>query len=452
MGHSVGRQDLDRWLGQLNEFVEIPSVSADPAHYGDVEAAGTWLCEQIRGIGGTANLIEQSGKFLAIGEIRASTAADKSPIVLVYGHFDVQPAEPIELWSTPPFQATIREGWVYGRGTADDKGHLLMFIEALRGLLAEGRLPVNVRFICDGEEETLGQTVVEYLIAYERGADACVIFDAPMLARDRPVMYVGTRGIAYVHVVVTTGNRELHSGQFGGAAMNATHALMQSLSAVLPHQGRLPEPLRTGISRIDSSAWSDASMLRSGSETLAAEGALPADERADEEFYLRIWAEPSVDVHGITGGSTEVQKNAIPVRAESNLSIRLAPGQEVKPIAAALERLLRAGAPAGANVQVTLWASSPPALTESNSPVIQIGKDAIEAACGTCPLLVRAGGTLPVLGALSAKGIPTILTGFDLPEGNIHAPDERLLLDNIQLGIATARELFVRLGALKIEK
>lgn len=451
MGHPVGvHQELERWLGELNEFVGIPSVSAEPGHSADVWAAGAWLCKQLRAIGGSAELIDRAGQPLAIGEVHASMAADRSPTVLVYGHVDVQPAEPTELWSTPPFRATILDGWVYGRGTADDKGHLLMFIEALHGLLEVEQLPVNVRFICDGEEETLGKTAVEYLIHDERVADACVIFDAPMLKRDRPVMYVGARGIAYFHVRVTTGTRELHSGQFGGAAMNATHALVQALNAVLPHQGRLPAPLRTGLVPIASSDWSDASSLRSGSEALAAEGALPADEQAADEFYRRVWAEPSVDVHGIAGGSTHVQKSAIPTMAESNLSIRLGPGQDVEPVAAAIECLLRAGAPAGADVQVTLLASCPPGLTESNSPVIRIGQDAIEATCGMRPLLIRAGGTLPVLGALSAKGIPTILTGFDLPEGNIHAPDERLLLDYVPLGIATARELFLRLSALPV--
>ena len=430
------------WLGELAAFLRIPSVSADPAHAGDVRAAGEWVCEGIRRAGGHAELVDWRGQPLAIGEIRASRGAETAPTVLCYGHFDVQPAAPLEEWESPPFEPTVRDGWLYARGAADDKGQLYLLLKAVELLSAEGALPVNVRFACDGEEESGGHSIVEFLMEDERDADVCVIFDGGMPRRGDPVFYVATRGLAYFHVRVRTGERDLHSGMFGGAALNATHALLQTLSGVLPCDGRLPEPLRVGIAPPTAEELADWAELQPGAEVLAESGARPMDARAAAELYLRTWAEPAVDVNGVRGGEAELQKTVLPVVAEANVSIRLAPGQKVEEIAPALERLLREAAPEGAEVEVELWSSSPPGLVPADAPAIQIGLDAFERALGVRPRLVRVGGTLPIVPALADRGVPAIITGFDLPEGNIHAPNERLLLEHIPLGFAAARELF----------
>ena len=436
-------------LDELSELLRIPSVSADSAHFADVVAAGEWVCAFIRRAGGECRLVDWHGQPLAVGELRASENAESAPTVLCYGHFDVQPPAPLEEWVSPPFEPTVRDGWLYARGVADDKGQLWMLLQAAAELAGEGRLPVNVRFACDGEEETGGHSIVEFLDADERGADACVIFDSSMLGRGIPCFNLSARGMAYFHVKLRTGARDLHSGMFGGAALNALHALMQTLQAVLPGpDGLLPEPLRAGIApptEDELSAWRS---LQPGPEVLSDQGARPADVTAAEEFYVRTWAGAAVDVHGIQGGSPILQKTVLPVFAEANLSIRLAPGQDVDGISAAMEQLLRDALPAGAELELERWAFSPPGLVAPDEPAVQLGLDAFERVLGVRPLLVRSGGSLPIVPALEEKGVPTVITGFDLPEGNIHSPNERMLLEYLPLGVAAARELFLSYAAL----
>ena len=436
-------------LDRLAEWIAIPSVSADAAHEPDVRRAGEWLCERIRAAGGEAELADWEGHPLALGELRASSGAETAPTVLCYGHFDVQPPDPLELWETPPFEASVRNGQVFGRGVADDKGQLFLLLEAASRLARAGELPVNVRFACDGEEETGGHSIVDYLAADERGADVCVIFDSGMVERDRPAFNIATRGLCYFHLTLKTGERDLHSGLYGGAALDAVNTLTRVLQSVLPGEhGRLPEPLRKGLvppSDEERAAWL---ALPSGEQELADQGARPMDARAAEEFYLRTWAEPAVDVNGIAGGSPHLQKTVLPVEAVANVSIRLAPGQDPEQIAPEFERLLREATPPGAELQVELWASSEPGLVDQTSKAIQLGLDAFERALGVRPLLIRSGGTLPIVPALADKGIPAIVTGFGLPDSNIHSPNERLRTEYVPLGIATARELFRELAAI----
>ncbi|HEX6679224.1 MAG TPA: M20/M25/M40 family metallo-hydrolase [Gaiellaceae bacterium] len=436
------------WLDDLTEFVRIPSVSADSAHDGDVRKAGEWVCDFVRRAGGEAELRDWDGQPLALGEFRASSADGEAPTVICYGHFDVQPPAPLDLWESDPFEATLRDERLYGRGIADDKGQLFMLLKAAEELSARGELPVNLRICCDGEEESGGDSIVKFLEADERGGDACVIFDAGMLRRDVPLFNLSTRGLVYIHLRVSTGGRDLHSGIYGGAALNALNTLNQVLAAVLPKDGRAPEPLRAGIAPPTEEELAGWAELTPGHEELAGQGARPADSAAAEEFYVRTFAEPSVDVHGIEGGSPHLQKTVLPVEAHANLSIRLAPGQDPDRISAEFERLLREAAPEGAEVEVESLASSPAGLVDPDSPVVQLGLDAFERAIGTRPLLVRSGGTLPIVPALADKGIPTILTGFALPDSNVHSPNENLLAEYLPLGVSAAVELFKEFGKL----
>jgi acetylornithine deacetylase/succinyl-diaminopimelate desuccinylase-like protein len=436
-------------LNRLGEWIAIPSISADEAHAADVLRAGDWLCEQIRAAGGEAELADWEGHPLALGELRASSGAEEAPTVLCYGHFDVQPPDPLELWETPPFEVSVRNGQVFGRGIADDKGQLFLLLEAASRLSRAGGLPVNVRFACDGEEETGGHSIVDFLAADERGADACVIFDSGMVARDVPAFNIATRGLCYLHLTVRTGGRDLHSGLYGGAALNAVNTLARVLQAVLPGEdGRLPEPLRHGLvppTDDERAAWSS---LPTGADELASQGAVPMDAAAAEEFYLRTWAEPALDVNGISGGSPLLQKTVLPVEAIANISIRLAPGQEPDTIAAEVERLLRDATPEGADLVVEHWASSAPGLVDQSSKAVQLGLDAFERVLGVRPLLIRSGGTLPIVPALADKGIPTIVTGFALPDSNIHSPNEKMEVEYLPRGIAAAEELFRAFAAL----
>jgi len=436
------------WLDELSEFIRIPSVSADSERREDVRRAGEWVCEFVRRAGGEAELGDWEGQPLAVGEISASAGNGESPTVICYGHFDVQPPAPLDLWDSDPFEATVRDERVYARGVADDKGQLYMQLKAAEELKARDALPVDLRFCCDGEEETGGHSIVDFLAADERGADACVIFDAGMLKRDVPLFNVATRGLIYFHVRVRTGERDFHSGIFGGAALNALHALVQTLDAVLAKEGRLPEPLRAGIApptEEELAAWAE---LTPGPEELAAQGARPMDARAEDEFYLRTFAEPSLDVNGIEGGSPHLQKTVLPAEAHANVSIRLAPGQDPDQIAAEAERLLREAAPEGAELEITRLSSSPSGLIDPDSQVVQLGLDAFERVVGRRPLLVRSGGTLPIVPALADKGIPTIVTGFALPDSNIHSPNENLLADYLPLGVKAAAELYTAFAAL----
>jgi acetylornithine deacetylase/succinyl-diaminopimelate desuccinylase-like protein len=440
------------WLEELSELLSIPSVSADPAHAGDVRDAAAWVRDFVRRAGGEAELVETAAQPLVVGEIRASREAATAPTVLIYGHFDVQPPAPLELWDSPPFEATVTGEWLVARGVADDKGQLYCQLKAAELLAQAGELPVNIRVASDGEEEIGGHSIVDFLAADERGADACLIFDGGMTRRGVPEFNIATRGLTYFHVRVRTGERDLHSGLYGGAALNALHALMETLSGVRAQNGRLPDALRAGVVPPTQQELDDWAALVSGEEMLGDHGARPADPEAAREFYIRTWAEPSLDVNGIEGGSPQLQKTVLPALAEANLSIRLAPGQDPDAIAPEVERLLREAAPAGADVEVERWSSAPPGLVRADAPAIRFAQDAFERVFARRPLLVRSGGTLPIMPALADRGIPAILTGVALIESNVHSPNERVLLDYLPLGVQAAQETYRAFAKLPVSQ
>jgi acetylornithine deacetylase/succinyl-diaminopimelate desuccinylase-like protein len=431
------------WFDELAEFLRIPSISADAAHKADVQRAAEWVCERVREAGGECEIVDWHGQPLAIGEIRASQDAESAPTVLCYGHFDVQPPDPLELWESDPFEAEIRGDYLYGRGTVDDKGQLYMLLAAARELAQAGELPVNVRFTCDGEEETGGHSIVEYLEQDERGADAAIIFDSGMIKRDLPAFNVATRGVIYWHVTLRTGDRDLHSGMYGGAALNAAHAMIKMLNGLVSHDGTLADELRAGRAVPTPEELAGWQALPAGSSELSDQGARPKDARAAEDFYLRTFAEPAIDVNGISTGSPQLQKTVLPVEAIANVSMRLAPGQKIDDVAPVFERLLRESAPEGAELEIERWSAAPPGLVPPDAKAIQLGLDAFEKVLGVRPALIRSGGTLPIVPALADKGIPTVITGFGLPDSQIHSPNERLVAEYVPLGIAAARELFL---------
>jgi acetylornithine deacetylase/succinyl-diaminopimelate desuccinylase-like protein len=432
------------WLDELSEWLRIPSVSADSAHADDVRRAGEWVCEFVRGAGGEAELVDTDRHPLAVGEIRASAGADEAPTVLLYGHFDVQPPAPLDLWDSDPFEPEIRDGYLYARGAVDDKGNSYLALKAARTLAEEGALPVNVRVAFDGEEEIGGDSIVRFLTEDERGADACIIFDGGMPGEDTPAFDLGTRGLIYFHVRARTGERDLHSGLFGGAALNAVHALMQTLEAVVA----VPDELRAGVVPPTQEEIDSWAQLEPGAGVLAAAGARAMDGEAAEAFYHRTLAEPAVDVNGLTGGEAILQKTVLPVFAEANVSIRLAPGQDVEVITAAFVRLLRDAAPVEAELEIERRSWAPAGLIPPDAPAVRIAIEAFERVVGRRPLLLRSGGTIPVVPALADRGIPTIVSGFSLPNANMHSPNERLLARYLPLGVETVRETLVAFGNL----
>jgi len=436
------------WFDELAELIAIPSVSADPAHANDVRRAGEWVRDVIVAAGGTATLEETGRQPLVIGEIPAASGADTAPSVLCYCHFDVQPPAPLELWESDPFTLVERDGWLYARGITDDKGQLYMVLAAARELAATGELPVNVRIAFDGEEEVGGTSISDWVAQDDGRVDACLILDGGMTERGKPEFTVATRGLIAFDLRVRTGSSDLHSGVFGNAGLNAIHALIQCLQAILPREGRLPEPLRAGIAAPTSEELEDWAELKPGAEMLAESGIAPYDERAAEEFYIRTGAEPSAEISGIHAGKPILNTTLIST-AHANFTLRLAPGQDPQEIAAAVRELIADAAPAGANVQLELVQAARPGVVDTEEQAIQLGLDAWERALGVRPLLTRAGGTMPVLATLLDRGVPTMLAGFGLLESNIHAPNERLPAEDIPIGIGAVRELFVSLGELR---
>jgi len=439
----------NEWFDELAEFLRIPSISAQAEHAPDVIKAGEWVRDLIRDAGGECEVVDWHGQPLAIGEIRASADPDSAPTILCYGHFDVQPADPLELWDSAPFEPEIRDDYLFARGVADDKGQLYVLLSAARELAVAGQLPVNVRFACDGEEETGGHSIVEFIEADQGRADVAVIFDSGMIRKGLPAFNLATRGLVYFHVELSAGARDLHSGIFGGAALNAAHALIRALDKLIATDGRLAEPLREGIVAPTAQELEDWKQLPAGAGELADQGARPADPKAAEEFYIRTFAEPALDINGIESGSPHVQKTVLPIRAAANVSVRLAPGQKVEVVARAFETLLREAVPEGAVLELEMLSSAAAGIVPADAEAIKLGQDAFERVLGVRPALIRSGGTLPIVAAFADKGVPTIISGFSLPDANIHSPNENMPAEYIPLGIETAKALFGELGKLK---
>ena len=438
--------ELDALIHEAADWLRIPSISAGARNEPALREAAEWALRRVLGAGGTGDLVPtRGGAPLVVGELRA--AREDAPTVLIYGHYDVQDPGDEAAWTSPPFEPDIRDGRLYARGACDDKGNFLPLLHVACGLAEAGRLPVHVRVLVEGAEETGSDDVNEWVLADERGADAAIVFDAGMLDADTPALTLATRGMVFAHLEVRTAERIVHSGLYGGAALNAFHALHAALAGVLPGaDGRLPEPLRAGVeppSPDEIATWDE---LPDGADVLAEAGARPADARAAAELYTRTTADASLDVHRIAGGDA---RTIVPPTAACDLSVRLAPGQDPPEIAGALEALLRAGLPEGAELALRTGTASPSHF-DPTLPALRIARSAMARACGREPVLLRSGGSIPVLAAFDQRGIPVILSGFGLPQDNFHAPDESYALASLDLGRRAARALYEDLAALPV--
>jgi len=431
------REDLEDWL-------RIPSVSTGGGDADALSAACDWAIERIEAAGGSAERVSVNGSHpMAIGELRAKNG--DAPTILSYGHYDVQDPGPVDAWESPPFEPTERDGRLYARGAADDKGNFLPLLHVACELASAGELPVNVRFLIEGEEEIGSEGVLRHLREQPPEVDAAIVFDSLMADERTPAINTGTRGLVQGPVEVRTGARDLHSGLYGGAVLNATHVLMEVLSTVLPDAaGRTREELRAGVAPLEDAERESWSRLPSGADMIAEAGAVAVGDGAADEFWERTGAEPSVDVNMLTAGEP---RTVIPSTARAQLSIRLAPGQRAAEIAAEAERLLRETVPDGAELSVHFDLAEP-ALFDANEPALQLAAGAFERACGTAPAFVRLGGTLPLLSVLAEQGVPTIVSGFALGADAFHAPNESYRLESLRMGELTARELYRALAAL----
>jgi acetylornithine deacetylase/succinyl-diaminopimelate desuccinylase-like protein len=433
------REELDDWL-------RIPSVSTGEGDPAELTRACDWVCERIEAAGGSAEAVRVNGGHpMAIGELRC--ALPGAPTVLSYGHYDVQAAGPLELWDTPPFEPTERDGRLYARGAADDKGNFLPLLHVACELARAGELPVNVRFLVEGEEEIGSPSVLERLQSGEDDADCAIVFDSLMVDEATPAITLGTRGLVAADIELRTARRDLHSGIYGGAVLNAAHVLMAMLAELAPDaEGRVRPELAAGVAPVAPEERASWERLPPGARAIAAVGGVEVTPGAGDQYYERTGAATAVDVNMIEVGEP---RTIVPSVARGHVSVRLAPGQQAGQIGAELERLLRAAAPAGAELKIELE-SSEPALFDPSDPALRLAVGALERACGTAPALVRIGGTLPLLAVLAERGITSIVSGFALPADAYHAPNESYRLESLRLGEATARELYAALAELPV--
>ena len=353
--------------------------------------------------------------------------------------------DPLELWESDPFAAEARGEWLYARGVADDKGQLWMQLKAIESLVAEGPLPVGFRVVCDGEEETGGDAIARFLAADDGPADACLVLDGWMKRRNTPEFVLATRGLVALDLDVRTGERDLHSGHYGGTALNAIHALAQALTALFPRDGRLPEPLREGVTAPSERGARGLGPAPAGVGGARARGRGPARPpgrgRLLHPRLRRAVARRHRD-HRRQAGPPEHDARLARVSGRDDPR-RAGPGPDT--LAAAAERLLREALPPGATLDVRTE-STPPAVLPRDTEFLRLARDAFAGVFGTTPLLVRAGGTLPIMPALARRGIPSVLAGLALPDSHTHSPNERMLLETFPLGVAAARETYRALG------
>jgi acetylornithine deacetylase/succinyl-diaminopimelate desuccinylase-like protein len=430
---------------ELVDWLRIPSVSTGDPDRAALRRACDWVCERIEAAGGTARPeTVDGGNPMAVGELPAARAG--APTVLAYGHYDVQDPGPLDAWDSAPFEPTERDGRLYARGAADDKGNFLPLLHVACELARAGELPVNVRFLVEGEEEVGSASVLKRLRDDDPGADCALVFDSLMADERTPAISSGARGMARASVEVRTGERDVHSGLYGGAVLSAAHALVAMLAEVAPGpDGRVREELARGVAPVSEAERATWTRLRPGDEALAAAGARPVAPAAGDEFYDRIGAAPAFDVNMIATGEP---RTIVPATARAHLSLRLAPGQRAAEMGAELERLLRSAAPEGAEVAIDMQLADP-ALFDPEHPALRLAVGALERACGTAPVFLRLGGTLPLLSVLADRGIATIVSGFVLDADAIHAPNESFRLESLRLGERAARELYLAFADLQ---
>jgi acetylornithine deacetylase/succinyl-diaminopimelate desuccinylase-like protein len=437
----------DDQLSLLNEFLSIPSISTLPAHRDDCRRAASWLMEQFRGLGcDVVELLEGDGHPVVWAE---SPRIPGKPTVLCYGHYDVQPVDPLTEWISPPFEPTIREGNLYARGAVDDKGQVFMLLEAYRSVLdADGKPPLNVHFIIEGEEECGGRVIFDRLRAEpERTAvEAVVVADMGYYAPGIPAVYTGLRGLCYAEIHVRTLRRDLHSGSYGGVAPNALEVLVRLLADLKSRSGRVNLPkLYKAVeppSKAELKAWKS----------------LPFDEQkflteevtgraitglAKYSVLERIWALPTFEIHGIRGGfAGEGAKTVIPAQAMAKVSLRLVPNQNYEKVGKWLTRAIGKLAPEYADVEVKLLHGGDPVRCDVSHPAFAVLDEAFEAVVGRKAVPARSGGSIPVVPELQRGGAPVLLTGIGLPDDGLHSPNEKVSLQQIWDGIEIFGKFF----------
>ena len=446
----------DRYVEELKQYLGIPSISALPQHASDVRRAAEWTADELRRVGlQNVRLIETPGNPVVYGDW---LGAPDAPTILFYGHYDVQPVDPVDQWTTPPFEATVRDGEIYARGAADDKGQVFMHIKAVEAHLKKnGRLPLNIKFFIEGEEEVGSVHLDDFVRSHkqELSSDVVVISDSPMFDRGIPSICYGLRGLTYFQIDVRGTKTDLHSGSFGGAVANPAFVLAQMLAQMKDRSGRIRIPgfyddVRD-LSEAERAEWKKLPF----NETKYRKD-LGAPRLYGETGYStleRVWARPTFEVNGLLSGFTgEGAKTVLPATAMAKVSMRLVPDQDPQKIGDLFEAHIRKIAPKTVDVKTTRMHGGKPWMTEFNNKYVRAAGRAIEQGFGKSPVFNREGGSIPVVSTFQQElGVPSVLFGVGLPDENAHAPNEKLDLGNFHNGIIASAYLYQEIASLNGE-
>ena len=445
-------ENQQQFESDLFELLRIPSISADSQYTTDVRRAADWLVEHLQQIGLQTELHETPGHPVVYAE---SEPVPGAPVVLVYGHYDVQPPDPLDLWTTPPFEPDVREGKVYARGATDDKGQMLTHVKSIESWLAvEKKLPVQVKLLIEGEEEVGSEHLENFLAANaERLACDCVVIsDTSQFAPGMPAITYGLRGIAYYEVHLTGPNRDLHSGVFGGAVTNPANALNKLLATLIDDDGRIQLPgFYDDVVPLSEPERKEFASLPYDESEFCQQ--LEVDSTTGETGFStteRRWSRPSFDVHGLWGGyQGEGEKTVLPAHAAAKFSFRLVPDQDPEKITVALRKFLKQNIPPGIKLELRESHRAPGVVFSYDSPYMKAAADAIEIGFGKRPVFIREGGSIPIVSTFAEKlKADVLLLGWGQNDDNLHSPNERFSLADFHHGIRASAALWDALATI----
>ena len=440
----------DRMLDELKQLLRIPSVSTSPNHAGDCRRAADWVADHLRALGcPSVELVASETHPVVVAD---GPRVPGKPTVLVYGHYDVQPPEPLELWDSPPYEPTIRDGNIYARGATDDKGQFFAVVKAFEAVMRGGTPPVNVRFLIEGQEES-GSDILFGLLERRPElveADVAIVADTQYWAPGWPAIEVGLRGICYGEITVRTAKGDLHSGLYGGVAPNAHDTLVRILAKLKSPSGRINIPgLYEAVKRpakVERDAWK---RLPFNERKFMREevGAKALTGLTRYSVFERLWGLPTFEIHGIAGGFTASgAKTVIPAEATAKVSLRLVPNQRVKTVERLLKRAVKDLAPAYADVSVTFIHGADPVLVSIDHPAFGVIDEAFKEVEGRGVVFTRSGGSIPVVPVLGKRGAAVLMAGLGLPDDRLHAPNEKLGVDQFLKGVRVFGRFLTALG------
>jgi acetylornithine deacetylase/succinyl-diaminopimelate desuccinylase-like protein len=445
-------QNRGRLLEELKDFIRIPSISTLPEHRPDVERAASFVAESLKSAGlENIEIIPTAQHPLVYADW---LHAPGKPTVLCYGHYDVQPADPLELWQSPPFEPTERDGNLYARGAVDDKGQMYMHVKAIEALRAvNGTLPLNIKFLVEGEEEVGGASIAKFVAEnpVKLHADVALVSDTAMYAEGMPTLCIGLRGLIYLEVEATGPMRDLHSGLYGGAAPNAVFGLIELLAKSKDANGALQIPgIYDGVEEpapAELTSWK--SLPFQEKDFLAKEvGATALTGEPGRTVLERVWSRPTFEVHGIAGGFTGAgAKTVIPAKATAKVSFRLVPKQDPEKVIELFRAWVKTNTPKGIQTEVRVLSAAPGLVVNPQHAAIDVAAQAFADVFGKQTVFIRSGGSIPIVGDFANHlGIPTILMGFGLPDDGLHSPNEKYKIENYFLGIMTIAHFFEQYG------